>query len=443
MQTLKYSLDTATRPDLTHVYKPYTLHNFKQLPQIQKLSRKQIFEMEVVGHVLPFKTNNYVVEELIDWNNIPDDPIFILNFPQKDMLMPDHFEEMARYLRDGESIEKVRATANEIRQDLNPHPAGQMEYNIPIMDGIRLNGIQHKYKETVLFFPIQGQTCHSYCTFCFRWPQFVGIKDLKFGMREVELLIKYVQRHESVTDILFTGGDPLVMKTKSLAMYINAILDADIPHLRSIRFGTKSLSYWPYRYTIDPDAHELLSLFRKVVQDGKHLALMAHFNHPNELQTDIVKAAIKRIRETGAQVRTQSPLLNHINNDPELWTLMWREQVRLGCIPYYMFIARDTGAQHYFSVPLERTWNIFRTAYKHVSGLSRTVRGPSMSAEPGKVEVLGVEVIQGKKVFVLRMLQGRNPDWVMRPFFAQYNKQAAWLDDLKPAFGKEKFFFEK
>ena len=113
----------------------------------------------------------------------------------------------------------------------------------------------------------------------------------------------------------------------------------------------------------------------------------------------------------------------------------------MGCIPYYMFVVRDTGAQHYFGVPLVRAHEIFRNAYKKVSGLSRTVRGPSMSATPGKIQVLGVSDAGEKKVIVLRFLQGRNPDWVHRPFFAEYNENAIWLDDLKPAFG-DKFFYE-
>ncbi len=121
---------------------------------------------------------------------------------------------------------------------------------------------------------------------------------------------------------------------------------------------------------------------------------------------------------------------------------MWREQAQLGCVPYYMFVARDTGAQHYFSVPLVRAWDIYRKAYTSVSGVARTVRGPSMSADPGKVEVLGVTEVSGEKVIALRMLQGRNPDWAMRPFFAEYDSKAVWLSDLRPAFGEKKFFFE-
>ena len=64
-----------------------------------------------------------------------------------------------------------------------------------------------------------------------------------------------------------------------------------------------------------------------------------------------------------------------------------------------------------------------------------------MSATPGKVQVDGVVNVNGEKVMALRFLQGRNPDWVYKPFFAKYDENAIWLDDLKPAF-EEKFFFE-
>jgi hypothetical protein len=65
-----------------------------------------------------------------------------------------------------------------------------------------------------------------------------------------------------------------------------------------------------------------------------------------------------------------------------------------------------------------------------------------MSAGPGKVEVQGVADVAGERVFVLRFLQGRNPDWVNRPFFARFDPTATWLDDLEPAFGEQRFFFE-
>ena len=106
-----------------------------------------------------------------------------------------------------------------------------------------------------------------------------------------------------------------------------------------------------------------------------------------------------------------------------------------------MFVVRDTGAQHYFGIPLVKAHEIYKKAYSSVSGIARTVRGPSMSATPGKVHVMGTTTVNNEKVIVLRFIQGRNPDWVDIPFFAKYDENAIWLDDLKPI-SDEKFFFE-
>ena len=420
-----------------------TLANLRKLPQIENFSEEQIFEMEVVGNVLPFKANNYVIEQLIDWNNVPGDSMFNLTFPQKHMLKTEHYDIMASVLKNNPDRKEIQETANKIRLQLNPHPAGQMELNVPMLkDGTKLYGMQHKYKETTLFFPSQGQTCHAYCSFCFRWPQFVGMDEMKFAMKEGDDLAQYVKEHPEISDILFTGGDPMIMKASLFSTYVDKILDADLPNLKTIRIGTKALSYWPYKFTSDNDHEETLETFRRIKSKGIHVALMGHFNHLAELKTDSVKLAIEKVRETGAQIRTQSPLLTNINDDADMWAQMWQKQVELGCIPYYMFVVRDTGAQHYFGVSLVKAHEIFQQAIQKVSGLARTVRGPSMSATPGKVQVDGVAEINGTKVIVLRMLQGRNPKWVNRPFFAKYDENAIWLDDLKPAF-EDKFFFEE
>lgn len=426
-------------------YKVYGVHNFRNIPQVAKyLSEDEMFAIEVVGNVLPFKANNYVIDELIEWENVPNDPIYILTFPQKDMLAKAHYDQMANALREGKSKKELKEVANEIRLQLNPHPAGQMEHNVPMIEDTKLTGIQHKYDQTMLFFPQHGQTCHAYCTFCFRWPQFVGMDELKFAMRETELMIKYLQKHDEITDVLFTGGDPMIMKIDRLKMYLEPILESrDTHNVQTIRIGSKALGYWPYRFLTDSDAQEVLDLFRKLSDAGIHVAFMAHFNHPAEMKTQAVRDAIAAIRKTGAQIRTQSPLMKNINDDADTWAYMWKEQVRLGMIPYYMFLARDTGAQDYFAIPLVKAWRIFQKAYQQVSGISRTVRGPSMSAGPGKVQVLGISEIHGEKVIMLRFLQGRIANWVHRPFFAKYDPKAIWLDDLKPAFGEEEFFFER
>jgi KamA family protein len=424
-------------------FEVFTERDLDRIPALARLSPEQRFDMRVVASVLPFRVNGYVIDQLIDWERVPDDPVFRLTFPQRGMLAPEDFRRMARLHAAGAAKSTIQDLARQLRAGLNPHPGGQLRLNVPSdPNGQRLDGIQHKYRETVLFFPGPGQTCHSYCTFCFRWAQFIGDKRLRMGSTRPDLLLEYLRVHPEVSDLLLTGGDPMVMNTRRLASYLAPLLHPDLAHVRSIRIGTKALTFWPQRFVTDRDADTLIRLLERLVRGGKHVAIMAHYNHWRELDSAIAQRAVACLRNTGAEIRSQGPLLAGINDDPVVWARLWEDQVRLGVIPYYLFVERDTGARRYFEVPLARAWQIYRQAVTRVSGLGRTARGPSMSAGPGKVEVQGVAELRGERVFVLRFIQARDPDWVQRPFFAAYDERASWLDQLKPAFGEEKFFFE-
>jgi KamA family protein len=423
-------------------YRAYTRKDVDRIPQLHAMNEGERMAMRAVSAVLPFRVNNYVLEELIDWSNIPGDPIYQLTFPQPEMLDESDFFTMLRLESDGAPTAAVKAAARDIQQRLNPHPAGQLDLNVPVENGQPVRGVQHKYRETVLFFPAAGQTCHAYCTYCFRWAQFVGLDDLKFAAREAEGLASYLAAHREVRSVLITGGDPLIMKTRVLRRYVERLLQPDLEHVTSIRIGTKAPAYWPYRFVTDEDAADLLKLFEEVRASGRHLALMAHYSHPRELDTPIAREALRVIQDAGATVRCQAPLIRHVNDAADTWAALWRAQVRLGAVPYYMFVERDTGPRNYFEVPLARALTIFNRAYRRVSGLGRTVRGPSMSATPGKVLIDGVARVGDQQVFVLKMLQARDPAWVGRPFFAKFDPAAHWLDDLEPAGDETEFFYE-
>jgi len=428
--------------DSSQSYYVYTERHLADIPQLACLPEHQRFAMRTVANVLPFRVNRYVIEELIDWSRVPDDPIFQLTFPQPGMLDPEQFDVMANLLKSGGTRDEIKALATKLRLELNPHPGGQLQLNVPLLDGHKLQGVQHKYPETVLFFPPQGQTCHAYCTFCFRWAQFVGDPSLLFVLREQNNLYSYLAAHKEVTDVLITGGDPMIMKTGHLVRHLEPFLDPAFEHIRNIRIGTKSLAFWPYRFTSDDDADDLLRFIERLIKAGKNVCIIAHYNHCRELETTAATEAIRRLQSAGPIIRSQGPLLAHINDDPNVWAQLWRKQVSLNIIPYYMFVERDTGARRYFEVPLARACEIYRNAINQVSGLARHARGPSMSAGPGKIEIQGTAEIADEKVFVLRFIQARNPEWVQRPFFARFDSEATWLDHLKPAFGQEKFFFE-
>ncbi|MFC4592334.1 KamA family radical SAM protein [Sphaerisporangium corydalis] len=423
----------------TRGFRAYTAKHLDELLKRGGFDDGTRLRVRAVASVLPFRTNAYVVDELIDWSDIPGDPIYRLVFPQEDMLPEQDVSRIAGLLRADAPAAELQAAVRMVRMGLNPHPAGQMELNIPKAGNESVPGMQHKYPETVLFFPKQGQTCHAYCTYCFRWAQFVGEPDLKMASDDSEGLVRYLREHPQVTSVLFTGGDPMIMSAPVLRRYVEPLLGLE--QLESIRIGTKSLAYWPGRFVTDPDAADTLRLFSAVVESGKNLAFMAHFSHPREMESQLVQTAVRAIRDTGAVIRTQAPLIRSINDHPDTWVRMWTGQQAQGMVPYYMFVERDTGPQDYFAVPLARAYEIFRDAYARVSGLCRTVRGPSMSSTPGKVCVDGVTEVAGRRVFVLHLIQARDPSLVGRPFFAEYDPAAVWISDLRPAFA-DRFPFD-
>ncbi len=403
----------------------YSFARFLNSDYVHRLSSGEIDDLKLLTKVFPFKVSEYVLDELIDWQNYQDDPIFRLTFPRREMLLPEHW----RLLKNARGFEEQKAAVKRIQQTLNPHPAGQT-HNIPRIGDRMLGGLQHKYRETVLVFPAQGQTCHSYCTYCFRWAQFVNLDEHKFKTKEHRDLFEYLALHKEVTDVLFTGGDPLWMNNDQLFSYLDVIMQPELAHIRTVRIGTKALSYYPQRF-LGEEGNRLRRYLERMVEQGKNISIMAHFSHPQELKTDKVRQAVLNLRKAGVTIRTQAPLIRGINDSSEVWREMWVEQVAMGMIPYYMFVERDTGAQHYFSVSLARAYDIFTEAYNKVSGLAKTVRGPSMSAWPGKILISGIVGRDESKKFVLKFIQSRDPELINIPFYAKYDEKAIWFDDLE------------
>jgi L-lysine 2,3-aminomutase len=232
-----------------------------------------------------------------------------------------------------------------------------------------------------------------------------------------------------------------------------------VESVQTLRIGTKSVASWPHRYVTDSDADATLRLFEEIAEAGKTPAVMAHLSHPVELEPAIARTALARIRDTGAVVYCQAPIIGRVNNDAAAWARLWRAEQRAGAVPYYMFVARDTGPRDYFKVPLARAAEVFRDAYSTLPGLARTVRGPVMSTTGGKVVVDGVvderdgpdgagrldranaavDGVPGApgtgRFFQLRYLQARDPRLVGRPFRAVYSADAAWIDELELAPG--------
>lgn len=398
------------------------------------LDEAYLREFDVVSSVLPFRVNDYVVDQLIDWESARDDPIFNLTFPHRRMLRPDHYDQVASALAAGDRP-RLKQVVTRVRDELNPHPAGQQEANVPRLNGVSLQGMQHKYRETLLVFPAQAQACHTYCSYCFRWPQFTGDPAQRIKTASPDLLTAYLRAHPEVTDVLLTGGDPFLMRTHVLRPWIQAVGAAESTRPRTIRIGTKAPAYWPQRFLTDPDAGELLRDLGRLVETGHHVAVMAHYSHPRELETEAARAAIRALLVAGVTIRSQAPVVAHVNDDPAVWATLWQRQVELGVSPYYMFVERDTGAKPYFALPLARAVEIYAGATRRVSGLARTARGPVMSTYHGKILVNGVSNTGRERFFVCTLLQARDAELSGTVFLARYDEAATWIDDLVPVEG--------
>ena len=356
---------------------------YRKLSQVPQLSPDERAALEKVTDKYAFRANDYYLN-LIDWDD-PDDPIRRLIIPQLDEL------------RDWGQLDASNEAAVTVA-----------------------HGVQHKYAHTVLL--LCNEVCGAYCRYCFRKRLFMNGNDE--ASNDVSEGIAYIAGNRNITNVLLTGGDPLLMSTRKLHQIIRHL--RAIPHVRIIRIGSKMTAFDPFRITEDPG---LLEMFRQYSTPRKRIYMVAHFDHPRELTSEAVEALDALIRN-GVICVNQCPLLKGINDDPEVLSELYRELSFIGCPPYYLFQGRPTAGNAPFAVPIVRGWEIFREALRDGSGLARRARYV-MSHELGKVEILAVS----RRHIHLRFHRARDPHYRGVLMTYKRNDEAVWLDELEPVRG--------
>jgi KamA family protein len=408
-----------------------------KIPQFSKLPPEKRHELEVLTHIFPFKTNNYVVNELIDWGNYAEDPIFLLNFPWREMLEENEFHMVSQLFQKKVSEDIIIKYVKKIKLRLLPQFAPKVSNLIQSFKPISIPGLYHQFPQIISAFPISANTCYAYCTYCFRWMTF-AFDDICFNYSNQTAPVAYLLAHPEISDVLFTGGDALHMNAGELNKFISPLLEID--SVRTIRLGTRTLTWWPYRFVTDQDADELLAFFECIISKGKHLTLMAHISHPRELMTDVVQRAIRKIRSTGTVIRCQCPIIKRLNDSSGVWIELIKREIQLGLIPYYMFIESSKTLNPVFKIPLSAALQIYQDTQRQFSGLLKTLRGPVLTTGSFKILIDGIAELGKKKVFVLKVLQATNPDQNGKIYFAQYDKTITNFEQLRPAFGHKHLF---
>jgi len=278
-----------------------------------------------------------------------------------------------------------------------------------------LTGLQHKYRQTALI--LAPDACYAHCRFCFR-KRFVGITDEEVAV-DYARIAAYIAEHSEITNVLISGGDPMTLPTKRLREIVDPLLP--IPHVKSIRIGTKALVYHPPRFRDDSFLHMMAS----VQEAGKTALMIVHVDHFAEISPEM-EQHVGTLRAVGVQLLSQSVLLHRVNDDVETLVRTFRRLHCLGIRPYYLFQARPVRQASHFQVPLRRGMELVRGTNRLLGGIEKTFRF-IMSHHTGKIEIL--DLGEDGRLY-MRYHQCPDVDRLGRVFSRPYREGACWLDDL-------------
>src|SRR3989339_233854 len=357
------------------------MKKYSYITEIDKLpicEREKSELKKVIGN-FPFKSNDYYLS-LIDWND-PDDPIRRIIIP--------HIRE----LNDWGNLD----------------PSDEEAYTV-------IPGLEHKYHSTALL--LVSENCAGFCRYCFR--KRVFLDSHKKESLELDAALKYISHHTEITNVLLTGGDPLMLAAETLGDIIGRL--RQIEHVQIIRIGTRMPVFNPYRIIEDS---VLISMFQKYSSPRKKLYIMTHFDHPREL-TDAAANAIYMLQKAGVIIANQNPLIRGLNDDPAVLAELFRQLSFIGAVPYYVFQCRPAIGNRAYTVPIEEGYDIFEDARSRVSGLAKRARFV-MSHSNGKIEVIGRNAGMVWLKYHRAFLDADSG----RIMVFKSNPKAYWLDDYE------------
>jgi lysine 2,3-aminomutase len=430
------------------------LRGFREILDIlgkNGIQLSDITERELFIDVYRFMATKHVLNS-INWDKFEKDSLFQLVFPQPGMIN----EQTVREYKDAGSDEKKKEIVSEYIKKTNPHD-GKQKLNKPWYineDGHLeiLQGVQHKYPVCQLVFDKTTQNCFAFCNYCFRHAQVRGDEDM-FNQEDITQVIEYLEKHPEVNDVLITGGDAGYITYERLEQYALPLIENEkLLHIKTLRLGTRVLTFQP-EMILSKKFDKHLELFRKLKQNGVQVMIMAHFSTPHEILNPFTIAAINRLRYHEVSIRSQSPIMKHIslftNDDGKIdversaqnWIDLGNILAMLGVGFHSMYCARPTGEHHYFTAALSDIDRVFSKVYLSLPSINRPSRYITMTSSAGKVSLIGVAEIEGKKVFVLKFNEGRNMEWLSKVYLAEYDEEEHTIENLKP-YKAEKHFYE-
>jgi lysine 2,3-aminomutase len=247
--------------------------------------------------------------------------------------------------------------------------------------------ITHRYPDRALF--LTTSQCGLYCRFCTRKRK-VGDAS-KINMRELESAFRYLEEHTEISDVILSGGDPLMLTDAMLEKILARL--RQIPHIQIIRLGTKMPCVLPQRIT--PQLCEMIKKYHPIYVN-------THFNHPWEI-TEESKKACTMLVDAGVPVGCQTVLLKGVNDNPEVMKELMKKLLAMRVRPYYIYQADLTKGANHFRTPIDVGLEIMDNLRGHISGLAVPQFVIDAPGGGGKIPLLPEYVLaRDKEKIILR-----------------------------------------
>jgi lysine 2,3-aminomutase len=199
--------------------------------------------------------------------------------------------------------------------------------------------------------------CSVYCRFCTR-SRLVGAGGGARSLTQLQPAFEYLRAHPEISDVIVSGGDPLVMATSKLERLLAAL--RDIPSVQTLRLATRVPVTLPQRVT-----DELLTALRP----HHPIWVMTHFNHPREI-TPAARAACRRFADAGFPVMNQTVLLRGVNDDLATLESLFRALVRERVRPYYLLQMDPVRGTGHLRTPLAQGRELIGQLQGKLSGIA-------------------------------------------------------------------------
>ncbi len=218
-----------------------------------------------------------------------------------------------------------------------------------------VKGVVHRYPDRALLKPLL--VCPVYCRFCFR-REHVGPDGGVLTDTELAVAYAWFAAHPAVTEVILTGGDPLMLSPRRLRGIIGTL--SAIPHIQTIRIHTRVPVADPERLSDELAA---------AMDTDRSMWLVVHANHAREF-SPAARAALRRVRTRGIPVLGQSVLLRGVNDNTEALEALFRAMLAARVKPYYLHQLDPAPGTARFRVPIEEGRALLEGLRGRVTGLA-------------------------------------------------------------------------